>query len=123
MIETDVMEELDSIEDIVPNGNADTKGSWKENSKEGWNNGNNNKINVQEKRKMEDVSKVSRVVIDKNGNKVVRKRLFSVSVGTLVMIAVAAVAIITTTHAVMNDGANDGYDYTSGSDYGVYLDY
>jgi glyoxylate carboligase len=110
MNETDVMQELDSIEDIVPNGD------WKkENSSK--------KISVQEKRKMDDVSKVSRVVVDKNGNKVVRKRLFSVSVGTLVMIAVAAVAIIATTHAVMNDGASDGYGYTSGSDYGIYLDY
>ena len=111
MIETDVMEELDSIEDMVPNKDWTNK-DWKEN---GANNNSTNdnvkKISVQEKNGMDDVSKVSRVVVDKNGNKVVRKRLFSVSIGTLLLITVAATAIVAVAGMVKNN-SND-YTYVS----------
>lgn len=145
MVETDIMEELDSIEDIVPGKGND----W--NKKGNWNKGNNwdknntnantgtntntntnennklntnvNKIRVQERNRMED-SNVSRVVIDKNGNKVVRKKLFSVSVGTLFLIAVASIAIYATTQIVMNNTlTDDDYRYSSRSDYSSFLDY
>ncbi len=51
---------------------------------------------------MSNVNNISRVIKDKDGNTVVRKKLFSISVGTIVAIVVGVIAIATISNIVMS---------------------
>ncbi len=51
---------------------------------------------------MSNVNNISRVIKDKNGNTVVRKKLFSISIGTIVAIIVGVIAIAAIGNAVVS---------------------
>lgn len=69
-----------------------------------------------------NVNNISRIITDKNGNTIVRKKLFSISVGTIVAITVAVIAIASIGNIVMAHlGDNDSK--TSHSEYSSYIYY
>ncbi|MCR5186749.1 MAG: hypothetical protein K6D97_06515 [Clostridia bacterium] len=67
---------------------------------------------------MSNVNNISRVIKDKNGNTVVRKKLFSISVGTIIaiivgVIAVAAIGNVVMSHLEAKDAETNENGYSS----------